>query len=832
MILRRILAALAVACAVVMPAHAQKTKAALNAEIGVQFPDNTANQIAPLNLRAVTGDIVNSIMPMAPVVAGNLACFSGTTGLLNDCSVAPTSILFQETFPTLAAASAATIPGGISIVVTLGRVSAGDNGGASYTRITPTTAAAWRFQSADGQWWALANRIITPEMFGAVGDGATNDTAAFASIASWFSLVPNGVTINNKSGANYFIWPQSSGAPGNLMVISNITGLTWNFNGSQISTNQVFTNGPNFFQCSHCSGMIINDPNWVETAWSALNDTNDATFFNFSESAAPWSNNVLFFNWTQNGGRAGLIVAGNGALGGQAASFSIINAQFSNVYYPMNFQGAGSKFFARGINCNNVGRCYFPWNVSQHDVQLVGNGGANFNDVNIKVYAIPAATVGSTTTSSKGNEISDIKLVYRNTGRVNATASSSLIALSFQQLFAAPVVSGAVSNGGLVRLTVDSTANMATGQTWFVNSVGGITGTTNGNNWVVTVINATTVDLQASTFAGGYTSGGYLRVPAKMKNIDITMDVDSDANGQPNAVTTYKLNSDASSDTTTDNYSLENVGLHGTIKNYNSGLAAIDLLSNDFTNPGGGITVGSIGTWAGETIRNVQLRDLTVTGTSSSVLVTATNISSNLQFENFFATASTVPCTITGFTNANTRIKDTSCTGITDRQTVTVPNSSTSGDLVSFSDTTGRSFADSGAPFAQGTWTPTLVGSSTPGTGQTYSTQTGTYQKIGREVALHFSVVATSLGTAAGNMQIGGLPFTSASTAGIFGHCIIASYSLASNTAGSTGVNGSIGQSAVLMDLQTNANTVSGTVTVAQAGASAVFRGSCDYQSP
>jgi len=86
MILRRILAALAVLYLLwpVAPVHAQKSKATLNAEISAQFPDNTLGQITPLNLRNVTGDIVNSIMPAAPVVSGNFASFSGTTGLLQD----------------------------------------------------------------------------------------------------------------------------------------------------------------------------------------------------------------------------------------------------------------------------------------------------------------------------------------------------------------------------------------------------------------------------------------------------------------------------------------------------------------------------------------------------------------------------------------------------------------------------------------------------------------------------------------------------------------------------------------------------------------------------
>lgn len=75
-----------------LPAQAQKTKAQLNTEITTTFPDNTVGAITPTGLRLVSSDITNSIMPTAPVVAGNLACFNGTTGLLQDCGSAPATV--------------------------------------------------------------------------------------------------------------------------------------------------------------------------------------------------------------------------------------------------------------------------------------------------------------------------------------------------------------------------------------------------------------------------------------------------------------------------------------------------------------------------------------------------------------------------------------------------------------------------------------------------------------------------------------------------------------------------------------------------------------------
>lgn len=67
-------------------------------------------------------------------------------------------------------------------------------------------------------------------------------------------------------------------------------------------------------------------------------------------------------------------------------------------------------------------------------------------------------------------------------------------------------ITGAVDNGaGLIRLTATA-HGMETGWTATVASVGGVPTAT--GTWTITVINANTIDLQGSTFAGLYTSGG------------------------------------------------------------------------------------------------------------------------------------------------------------------------------------------------------------------------------------------------------------------------------------------------------------------------------------
>lgn len=62
--------------------------------------------------------------------------------------------------------------------------------------------------------------------------------------------------------------------------------------------------------------------------------------------------------------------------------------------------------------------------------------------------------------------------------------------------------------------------------------------------------------------------------------------------------------------------------------------------------------------------------------------------------------------------------------------------------------------------YEEGTWTPTIIGSSTAGT-QTYSVQVGRYTRIGNKVTCEFKVqISAKDGTMAGNVKIGGLPFT------------------------------------------------------------------------
>ena len=70
--------------------------------------------------------------------------------------------------------------------------------------------------------------------------------------------------------------------------------------------------------------------------------------------------------------------------------------------------------------------------------------------------------------------------------------------------------------------------------------------------------------------------------------------------------------------------------------------------------------------------------------------------------------------------------------------------------------------------YEEGIWTPTLSGSVVSGD-HTYTTQAGTYEKIGRQVNFRCRLILTTKGTISGNITLKGLPFTSSNDSDSYG---------------------------------------------------------------
>lgn len=81
-------------------------------------------------------------------------------------------------FATRTAAIASSASATTTYLRTAGYSAVGDYGGALYKKVASEPSHAGKFQDALGAWFELVEPVVTPEMFGAVGDNSTNDTTA------------------------------------------------------------------------------------------------------------------------------------------------------------------------------------------------------------------------------------------------------------------------------------------------------------------------------------------------------------------------------------------------------------------------------------------------------------------------------------------------------------------------------------------------------------------------------------------------------------------------------------------------------------------------------
>jgi len=111
--------------------------------------------------------------------------------------------------------------------------------------------------------------------------------------------------------------------------------------------------------------------------------------------------------------------------------------------------------------------------------------------------------------------------------------------------------------------------------------------------------------------------------------------------------------------------------------------------------------------------------------------------------------------------NASEQMRLTS-TGLKTKTTISVGDAtpSTSGAGITFPATqSASSDANTLDDYEEGTWTPSCAGYNSSPT-ITYTTLTGTYTKIGRQVTVTFNIVVNTSSGGSGAILIGGLPFT------------------------------------------------------------------------
>ncbi|MGY4313720.1 hypothetical protein [Bradyrhizobium sp. JR3.5] len=268
--------------------------------------------------------------------------------------------------------------------------------------------------------------VLTPEQFGAVGDGVTNDTAAFTALAAAINAAPYGVVVEFGFGKNYRVWTTTPATQSVLMSLSGVNGLKINFNGSQI-TNPINFGTSNiilyWFLLLNCQNVEINGPSFDQVNYHTL----DSNYGCHGIYLQDYCRGIRINNIVQNGGITGVAVTRSASFNrGLRARDIFMSGDFTNVYYPANFQRNGDEVELR-YRSRNAGRSYFAYNVRQHEVVLDSQSAGAFDDCLLKVYADPAESNGE-------NTLSEIDLHYTNLGRqVSNPNTGSLVRLGIDQ---------------------------------------------------------------------------------------------------------------------------------------------------------------------------------------------------------------------------------------------------------------------------------------------------------------------------------------------------------------------------------------------------------------
>lgn len=199
--------------------------------------DGTQPNSMTANLDMNSNRILNLSAPISPTEPVRLG----------DVNVNDIIVTSSRSFSTKSLAVASTIPISVDTIETLGYSIPGDNGGASYKRISdPSSSSPAYFQSADGQWWGLSNTDCKVEMFGAQRAPIGSSPGTIANSTTAVQACIDFVAVNKLGTVNF-----SAGMYGIQSV--NISTNAMYIKGEGILVTEIFhilPGSPNCFNFS------------------------------------------------------------------------------------------------------------------------------------------------------------------------------------------------------------------------------------------------------------------------------------------------------------------------------------------------------------------------------------------------------------------------------------------------------------------------------------------------------------------------------------------------------------------------------------------------------
>jgi hypothetical protein len=423
------------------------------------------------------------------------------------------------------------------------------------------------------------------------------------------------------------------------------------------------------------------------------------------------------------------------------------STKFAGTYYDASSSAGGNLRTSGGTACFQWGagggnNCTVDGSINMNganahiDMSPTGTGHVSINptgvgDINNVIIgattplAITGTTITATTFSGSGASLTSIP----NSALVNST------------------ISGVALGGSLFNLTAGTGVTFSTGTTY--NGSTAITINATGTGGTVTSVAALTLGTTGTDLSSTVANGTTTPV--------ITLNVPTASATNRGALsaadwTTFNNKQPAGTYVTNLTGPITSVGNATSIASQ-TGTGTKFVVDNTPT-----LITPVLGV---ATATSVNKMAITAPATSSTLAVAD---GKTLTASNTLTLAGTDSTTLTFPTTSATIARTDAAQTFTGIQTFTDNVViATSGKGIDFSATPGTGTSELFSDYEEGTFTPTVVGTTTAGTG-TYTSQVGRYTKIGNRVYFNINL-DWSAHTGTGNIQVNGLPFTSNATA-------------------------------------------------------------------